>query len=90
MKKIKAVAYGVGPINSIITRMLLDKGVEIIGAISRSPAKVGKDLGELTGLGRQLGVAVSNDAAEVLSRGADIAVICPMHRSSSVCVPSMV
>jgi 4-hydroxy-tetrahydrodipicolinate reductase len=36
--------------NSIITRMLLDKGVEIIGAISRSPAKAGKDLGELTGL----------------------------------------
>lgn len=75
MKKIKAVVYGVGTMNSIITRMLLDKGVEIIGAISRSPAKVGKDLGALTGLGRQLGVTVSNDAAEVLSRGADIAVI---------------
>jgi len=75
MKKIKAVIYGVGTMNSIITRMLLDKGVEIIGAISRSPAKVGKDLGEVTGLGRQLGVAVSNDAIEVLSRGADIAVI---------------
>ena len=75
MKKIKAVVYGVGTMNSIITRMLLDKGVEIIGAISRSPAKVGKDLGELIGLGRKLGVTVSNDAAEVLSHGADIAVI---------------
>ena len=49
MKKIKAVVFGVGTMNSIITRMLLEKGVEIIGAISRSPAKVGKDLGELTG-----------------------------------------
>ena len=61
MKKIKAVVYGVGTMNSIITRMLLDKGVEIIGAISRSPAKAGKDLGELTGLGRHLGVPVNND-----------------------------
>jgi 4-hydroxy-tetrahydrodipicolinate reductase len=61
--------------NSMITRMLLDKGVEIIGAISRSPAKAGKDLGELTGLGRHLGVAVNNDPSEVLSLNADIAVI---------------
>ena len=44
MKKIKAIIYGVGTMNSIITRMLLDKGVEIIGAISRSPSKAGKDL----------------------------------------------
>ena len=75
MKKIKAVVFGVGTMNSIITRMLLEKGVEIIGAISRSPAKVGKDLGELTGLGRHLGVAVSKDVSEVLSLEADIAVI---------------
>jgi 4-hydroxy-tetrahydrodipicolinate reductase len=75
MKKIKAVVYGVGTMNSIITRMLLDKGVEIIGAISRSSAKAGKDLGELTGLGRHLGVAVSNNPSEVLSLNADIAVI---------------
>lgn len=75
MRKIKAIVYGVGAMNAIITRMMLEKGVEIVGAISRSPEKVGKDLGELTGLGNSLGVAVSDDPAAVLSLGADIAVI---------------
>lgn len=76
MTTIKAVIYGVGAMNTICTRMLLEKDVEIVGAISRSPSKVGKDLGELTGLGRDLGVIVSDDAKAVLTgSGADIAVI---------------
>lgn len=74
MPNIKAVIYGVGAMNSIATRMLTDKDVSIVGAISRSKRKVGKDLGELTGLGRALGVTVTDDAASALA-GADIAVI---------------
>ncbi|PXY23148.1 dihydrodipicolinate reductase [Prauserella sp. PE36] len=73
---IKAVVYGVGAMNTIATRMLLEKGVTIVGAISRSESKVGKDLGELTGLGRRLDVQVSNDPHEVFERTRpDIAVI---------------
>ena len=76
MKRIKAVIYGVGAMNSIATRMLLDKDVDIVAAISRSKEKVGKDLGDLTGLGRQLGVTVTDDAKAALAdAGADIAVI---------------
>jgi len=76
MSKIKAVVYGVGTMNCIITRMLVDKDVDIVGAISRSPSKVGRDLGELTEINRPLGVLVSDDAAEVFERTRpDIAVI---------------
>jgi hypothetical protein len=76
MTRIKAVVYGVGAMNSIITRMLVDKDVDIVGAISRSPLKVGHDLGELTGLDRRLGVTVSNDASAVFAQTRpDIAVI---------------
>jgi hypothetical protein len=76
MRKVRAVIYGVGAMNSISTRMLLDKDVEIVGAISRSKHKVGKDLGQLTGLGRDLGVLVSDDARAVLAEtNADVAVI---------------
>jgi 2,4-diaminopentanoate dehydrogenase len=67
MKRIRAVIYGVGTMNTIATRMLLDKEVEIVGAISRSKDKVGRDLGELTGLGRNIGVVVSDDAPAVLA-----------------------
>jgi 2,4-diaminopentanoate dehydrogenase len=76
MRRIKAVVYGVGAMNSIATRMMLEKGVDIVGALARSPEKVGRDLGEVAGLGYQTGVLVENDPDRVLStREADIAVI---------------
>lgn len=62
--------------NSIATRMMLEKGVEIVGAVARSEAKVGRDLGEVAGLGRDLGVVVSSDAAEVFrATKPDVAVL---------------
>lgn len=76
MRRIKAVVYGVGAMNSVATRMMLEKGVDIVGALARSPEKVGKDLGEVAGLGYQTGVIVEDDPERVLStREADIAVI---------------
>jgi hypothetical protein len=62
--------------NAIATRMMIEKGVNIVGALARSPEKVGKDLGEVTGLGRRLGVTIQSDAAELFAtRSVDIAVI---------------
>ena len=76
MKRIKAVVYGVGAMNSVATRMMLEKGVDIVGALARSPEKVGRDLGEVAGLGFETGVMVEDDPDRVLStRQADIAVI---------------
>ena len=76
MRRIKAVVYGVGAMNSIATRMMLEKGVDIVGALARSPQKVGRDLGEVAGLGHETGVVVEDDPDRVLStRRADIAVI---------------
>jgi 4-hydroxy-tetrahydrodipicolinate reductase len=76
MRRIKAVVYGVGAMNSVATRMMIEKGVDIVGALARSPEKVGRDLGDVAGLGYQTGVLVENDPDRVLStREADIAVI---------------
>ena len=76
MRRIKAIVYGVGAMNSVATRMMIEKGVDIVGALARSPEKVGKDLGEVAGLGYQTGVVVEDDPDRVLStREADIAVI---------------
>jgi hypothetical protein len=76
MRRIKAIVYGVGAMNSVATRMMIEKGVDIVGALARSPEKVGKDLGDVASLGYQTGVIVEDDPDRVLSaREADIAVI---------------
>ncbi|WP_372579079.1 NAD(P)H-dependent amine dehydrogenase family protein [Ruegeria hyattellae] len=72
----RVIVYGVGAMGAIITRLLFEKGVEIVGSIGRSPTKVGRDLGDVAGLGKTLGVEVENDPDRVLSRGADVAVVC--------------
>lgn len=72
----RVVVYGVGAMGAIVTRLLVDKGATIVGANGRSPSKVGRDLGDVAGLGRDLGVLVESDAQSVLSRQADIAVVC--------------
>jgi 2,4-diaminopentanoate dehydrogenase len=76
MRRIKAIVYGVGAMNSIATRMMLEKGVDIVGALARSPEKVGRDLGEVAGLPFETGVLIDDDPDRVLSsRRADIAVL---------------
>jgi len=66
MEKIKVILWGLGNMGSGMARMLLTKsGVEIVGAIGKNPAKIGKDLGETLGLDK-IGVVISADAEEVL------------------------
>jgi len=65
--EVRVVIYGVGAIGGRVARLLLRKrGIRIVGAIDSSPKKVGKDLGEVLGIGRKLGVVVSNDVEKVL------------------------
>jgi len=69
MEKLRVVLYGVGAIGSRIAKLLLEKnGAEIVGAIDMKKEKVGKDLGEVLGIGKRLGVAVSDDPDTVLSK----------------------
>ena len=76
MRKIRAVIYGVGAMNSIALRLLREKGVDVVGAIARSPEKVGRDLGEVAELGIDLGIPIESDAEHVLaSRSVDIALV---------------
>lgn len=72
MKQIRAIVYGVGLQNRIATRLMVEKGVRVVGAVNRSGPKVGKDLGELAGLEQPLGVTISDDPEAVLSTPADI------------------
>ena len=92
MRDLRAIVYGVGAMGSIMTRLLLEKNVQIVGAIGRSPDKVGRDLGDVAGLGHAIGVLVEADPRRALADGADIAVVCVssfldvMHDHFAVCL----
>lgn len=67
-----AVQYGIGPIGSRIVNAAHRTGVEFVGAIDIDPEKVDEDLGEVAGVGEELGVEVTDDAAAALATEPDV------------------
>ncbi len=67
-EKVKAVQYGVGKMAVYTVRYMLEKGIEVVGAVDVDPNVVGKDLGEVVGLGK-LNVVIEDvtKAREVLN-----------------------
>ncbi|HUY99884.1 MAG TPA: hypothetical protein VMU89_06005 [Thermomicrobiaceae bacterium] len=63
MRVYRTIHYGLGPIGQELARLTADReSLQIVGAVDIDPNKVGKDVGEVIGLGRALGVPVRSDA----------------------------
>lgn len=77
VQNIKVVQWGLGAMGGGMARLTLEKtGVELVGAIDKDPAKIGKDLGEVLEIGRKTGVLVSSDPGAVLRKGqVDVTII---------------
>jgi 4-hydroxy-tetrahydrodipicolinate reductase len=75
---IRVLHFGLGPIGAgVIKQVAARKGFKIVGAVDIDPAKVGRDLGEVAGLGRSLRVKVSDDARKAIkSSKPDVVVLC--------------
>lgn len=56
----RLVIYGVGQYGSMIARLAAERGWAIDAAFNRSGPKVGQDLGQVAGLGRDLGVIIQD------------------------------
>ncbi len=72
---IRAIMYGLGRVNRLATRLLLEKGVHVVAAVTRPGPKVGCDLGEVAEIGRTLDVVVTDDPEIGLSVTADIVMV---------------
>ena len=75
---IRVIHFGLGPIGAAVVRQVANrKGFKVVGAVDIDPAKVGRDLGDVAGVGRQLKVKVSDDPRKAIkSAKPDVAVLC--------------
>lgn len=74
-EEIKVLVWGLGAMGSQMASMILEKpGMRLVGAVARTAAKAGKDLGELIGCGK-LGITVVNDPEEAFKSNPDIVLL---------------
>jgi 4-hydroxy-tetrahydrodipicolinate reductase len=67
MPNIRVLHFGLGPIGAAVARQIAARpGFRIVGAIDVDPAKVGRDVGDVVGLNRRLGVRVHDNASKAL------------------------
>ncbi len=81
VERIRVLQYGLGPIGCAVARYAAERpDLELVGGVDVDPAKVGRDMGEVIGLGRPLGSPVVATLAQFLEQGkADVA----LHTTSS-------
>ena len=86
MAVIRVLHVGLGPIGAAVVRQTAArKGLKIVGAVDIDPAKVGRDLGEVTGAGRKLGVRVMEDLRKTIkATKPDVAVLCTSSSLKSI------
>ena len=75
---IQVLQYGLGPIGAAALRIVAERpALHVVGAVDVDPDKVGRDVGEVVGLGRALTVRVDGNAAQALQRlRPDVVVHC--------------
>jgi hypothetical protein len=78
MPNIRVLHFGLGPIGAAVVKQVAARpGFKIVGAIDVDAAKVGRDLGDVVGFGKRLGLRVQDNAAKALKAAKpDIVVHC--------------
>ena len=77
MEPIRVLQWGLGAMGGGMARLMLEKsGLKLVAAVDGRPDYVGKDLGDVLGIGKTLGVTVTNKPETVLNKeNVDIVVI---------------
>lgn len=91
MHKIRVIQYGTGATGSMAVRAMVEHPqLQLVGCLVHNPEKVGRDVGELVGVGK-IGVIATNNFDEILAMNADavsfmglwpdLDMICPLLES---------
>ncbi len=75
---IRVMFMGLGPIGcAVVKQVAARKGFRIVAAVDVDPAKIGRDLGDVAGVGRKLRIKVTSDvAATIKSAKPDVVAQC--------------
>ncbi|MEP7310787.1 MAG: dihydrodipicolinate reductase [Acidobacteriota bacterium] len=78
MASIRVMHFGLGPVGTAVVKQVsARRGLTSVGAIDIDPSKIGRDLGDVAGVGKRLGVKVSGDAAKTLkSAKPHVVILC--------------
>ena len=78
MPNIRVMHFGLGPIGAAIVKQVAQRpGFKIVGGIDNDPAMEGRDLGDVVGFKKRLGVIVSGDAKKAMKAARpDVVVLC--------------
>src|SRR5262245_27267899 len=78
MPNIRVMHFGLGPIGAAIVKQVAQRpGLKIVGGIDNDPAMEGRDLGDVVGFKKRLGVIVSGDAKKAMKAARpDVVVLC--------------
>lgn len=76
-RKIKVIQCGIGAIGTEVMKLVLEKqNIKVIAAVDVRDQIVGKDLGEVIGIGRDVGIKVTNKVGEVFKKiKADVVIL---------------
>jgi len=81
MSVYRVVQFGLGPIGQEIARLAVERAsYELVGAVDIDPTKVGRDVGEVIGIERPLGMSVRSDPERLL---AETKPDCVLHSTGS-------
>lgn len=68
--KIHAVQFGCGPVGCAVAKLAWQRpDIELVGAVDIDKNKIGRDLGEVMGADRKLGITITDDIDSLLSKG---------------------
>jgi 4-hydroxy-tetrahydrodipicolinate reductase len=79
--RIRAVQFGCGPIGCAVAKLAIQRpNIELVGAVDIDRKKIGRDLGEFMGIGKTLGIPITDDLDGLFAKtNADVV----FHQTSS-------